>query len=90
MTSTDKHKVSIDTRNLSHPAPLDIASQSMQELDEESYLYMLHTKNPIPLLDLAKEKGYRVLSQETPEEEWEIIITKNTNLVIKELLSTYS
>jgi len=80
-------KLGIDTRELAHPEPLEMAIKILQQLNEDTYLYMLHTKNPIPLLDLAQEHGYRTLSQENSVGDWEIVITSNKDVVLKDLLS---
>lgn len=80
-------KLGIDTRELAHPEPLEMATKILQQLNEDTYLYMLHTKNPIPLLDLAQEHGYRTLSQENSVGDWEIVITNNKDVVLKDLLS---
>jgi TusA-related sulfurtransferase len=80
-------KLGIDTRELAHPEPLEMAIKILQQLNEDAYLYMLHTKNPIPLLDLAQEQGYRTLSQENSVGDWEIVITSNKDVVLKDLLS---
>jgi len=80
-------KLGIDTRELAHPEPLEMAIKILQQLNEDTYLYMLHSKNPIPLLDLAQEHGYRTLSQENSVGDWEIVITNNKDVVLKDLLS---
>jgi len=64
-----------------------MAIKTLQQLDKNTYLYMLHKKNPLPLLDLAQEQGYRTLSQENSAGDWEIVITNNKNIVLKDLLS---
>jgi hypothetical protein len=80
-------KLGIDTRELAHPEPLEMAIKILQQLNDDTYLYMLHTKNPIPLLDLAQEHGYRTLSQENSVGDWEVVITSNKEVVLKDLLS---
>jgi hypothetical protein len=80
-------KLGIDTRELAHPEPLEMAIKILQQLNEDTYLYMLHSKNPIPLLDLAQEHGYRTMSQENSVGDWEIVITNNKEIVLKDLLS---
>ena len=79
-------RIGIDTRELAHPEPLEMAIKILQQLTEETYLYMLHTKNPIPLLDLAQEHGYRTFSRENKVGDWEIIITKNAHAILADLL----
>ena len=79
-------KLGIDTREMEHPEPLVQATKILQELDNNAYLYMLHRKNPIPLLDLASENGFQVLSQEDEKGNWHILIAKNHAVDLKELL----
>jgi len=78
-------KIGLDTRDLEHPEPLEMSMKVLQSLDMDSYLYMLHRKNPLPLIDLAKENKFQVLSHEDSHENWHILITKNPS----EDLSTY-
>jgi len=56
-------KIELDTRELAHPEPLEMAIKILQTLDDETYLYILHRKNPLPLIDLAKKKQFQVLNQ---------------------------
>ena len=80
-------KIDIDTRELSHPKPLEMAIKILRTLDDENYLYMLHSKNPIPLLDLAQEHGFLTLSKEDEHGNWHIIICKNKDVDLNELLN---
>jgi len=79
-------RLGIDTRELAHPEPLEMAIKILQQLQEDTYLYMLHSKNPVLLLDLAQEHGYRTLSQENKEGDWQIVITKNPDVRLEDLL----
>jgi hypothetical protein len=79
-------RLGIDTRELAHPEPLEMAIKILQQLSDDTYLYMLHSKNPIPLLDLAQEHGYRTLSQENEVGDWQIVITSNSTIDLKDLL----
>ena len=78
-------KIILDARDLEHPKPLEEATKILRELDEQSYMYMLHRKNPIPLLDLASEHGFVSISQEL-DNSWHIIISKNQDINLQELL----
>ncbi len=80
------HKIDLDARSLEHPKPLEMAMKILQTLDEKSYLYMLHRKNPLPLIDLAKEHQYQVVNQEDQAKEWHILISKNTQIDLTTLL----
>lgn len=69
--------VKLDARDLEHPKPLELSIKALQELDTESYFYMIHRKNPIPLLELASEQGFQVLSREDAQGDWHVFISKN-------------
>jgi len=78
-------KIKLDARDLEHPVPLQLALNHLQQMREEEFLYMVHRKNPIPLLEVAKVKGYRYLSREH-NGIWHILISKNKNINLEELL----
>lgn len=79
-------KIDLDARELEHPKPLEEAIRVLRELHEDNYLYMLHRKNPIPFLDLAKEQGFQVLSAEDDTGTWHILVVKNPAVRLEELL----
>lgn len=79
-------KIELDAREMEHPVPLEKATSILKELDDEKYLYMVHRKNPIPLIEIAKGRGFQVLNREIREREWHIIIVKNPNTNLDELL----
>ncbi len=72
-------KIDIDTRELAHPEPLEIAIKILQTLEKDSYLYMLHRKEPHPLIDLAQVHKFKVLSCEDKDSNWHILISHNLN-----------
>jgi len=80
----------LDARAMEHPEPLERAITILRELDEEGYLYMLHRKEPLPLLALAREHRLNHLSHQVAEEEWHILITPNQTLKLEELLEAES
>ena len=84
---TNLRKIGLDTRQLEHPVPLEMAMKILQNLDNETYLYMLHRKNPLPLIDLAKENNFQVLHQEDTSKEWHILISKNQDVNLNDLLN---
>ena len=79
-------EIGIDTRALEHPEPLVQATKILQGLTGDSYLYMLHRKKPIPLLDLAGEQGFQVLSREDAQGDWHILIAKDPDIDLEALL----
>jgi len=71
-------KISLDTRALEHPQPMEEALKVLETLDDTSYLHMKHRKNPIPLLQLAQSRGYKTLSRTDQDGTWHILFTKAT------------
>jgi len=83
MPRTDK--IFLDARELEHPIPLERAIAAIRELEEKNYFYMIHRKNPIPLIELAKEQGLGVFSREEENGTWHILIARDTSLDLEAL-----
>ncbi len=77
----------LDARFMPHPKPLEEAIAIVRELDTKSYLYMIHRKEPIPLLALANEHQLNSLSYCDDSGIWHILITPNRSITLKELLN---
>jgi len=71
---------------MAHPEPLEKGIAALRTLDAKSYLYMLNRKNPIPLINLAKQHGFQILSHEDSQNQWHIIISKSEEHPLEELL----
>ena len=80
-------KIALDARDLEHPKPLELAMKALRDLDEENYFYMIHRKNPIPLLDLASEQNFQVLNKEDDNGDWHILICKTHDIDLSEFLT---
>jgi hypothetical protein len=76
----------LDAREMEHPEPLERAIAILRELDGERYLYMLHRKEPTPLLALAKEHRLNHLSHCDAEGVWHILITPDSSVDLEDLL----
>ncbi|SFV61460.1 hypothetical protein MNB_SV-9-1458 [hydrothermal vent metagenome] len=76
----------LDARELEHPKPLEEAIKTLRELDEDSYFYMIHRKNPIPLVNLAKEQNFKIISHQESENLWHILVAKNGDIELEEFL----
>jgi uncharacterized protein (DUF2249 family) len=83
----DLKKIALDARELEHPKPLELAMKALRELDEENYFYMIHRKNPIPLLDLASEQNFQVFNKEDENGDWHILICKTHDIELSELVT---
>lgn len=59
----------------------------LQALTHDEYLYMLHHKNPIPLIDFATEKNYQAIHTKDDKGEWHILISKNREINLYDFLS---
>jgi len=79
-------KITLDAREMEHPKPLQLALQALREMDEQSYFYMIHRKEPIPLIELAKDKEFVHLSREVKPGLWHILISKNDTVNLEEYL----
>ena len=79
-------KIYIDTRELSHPKPMEMAMKILQTLEKNSYLYMLHKREPHPLIDLAKENNFKVLRKEDKKNNWHILISHNLDINLDDYL----
>ena len=79
-------RIFLDAREMKHPEPLQQALHHLQVMSEEEYFYMIHRKNPIPLLETAKEKNFTFLVEQDKSETWHILISKNQKHNLKELL----
>ena len=75
----------LDARKLEHPEPLERSIEILKKLDNKSYFYMLHRKEPIPLLALANEHKLNYISIEQ-NGSWHILISPNTQINLKEFI----
>ena len=71
----EPREIFFDATQLEHPKPLEMAVEYLKKLDDQSYLYMRHRKNPLPLLEIAQNNGFLALSREDSEGIWHIVIT---------------
>ncbi len=76
----------LDARELQHPTPLERAISILRQLDNESYLYMIHRMQPVPLLALAKEHNLNHISICDENSVWHILISPNNQVDLNTLL----
>lgn len=79
-------RFTLDSRELEHPKPLEMAISLLRELDDDSYLYMLNKRNPVPLINLAQKQNFQVLYHGVDESNWHILITPNKKISLEEYL----
>ena len=80
-------KIDLDARELEHPKPLEMSMKILHNLDDSSYLYMIHRKNPIPLLDFAKGLNLQIVTKEDNTQIWHILISPNQDIDLHSYLS---
>ena len=83
---TEFKKIYLDAREMEHPEPMEKSMKIIQSLDENSYLYMLHRKKPLPLIDLAQQHLLKVLTKKDENELWHILICKNQSVDLSDLI----
>jgi len=79
-------KILLDTREMEHPLPLQLALNHLQKITINEYLYMIHRKKPLPLLEVAKEKAFSCITHKDINDTWHILISKNNEKNLEELL----
>ncbi len=77
----------LDARELEHPLPLEIAIDNLKKLDDNSYFYMLHRKEPVPLLALASEHNLNFISKKNYS-FWHILISPNKDITLDNFLKS--
>ena len=80
----------LDARALEHPEPLKQAIEILKALDQNSYLYMLHRKEPIPLIALANEHKLNNISKKGEDNNWHILISPNSDANLEEYIRDVS
>lgn len=79
-------KIIFDAREMEHPEPLRLALHHLMSMDDQSYLYMIHRKKPIPLLEIANDKVYLSLAHQDEQGIWHILISKNVKVQLEDFL----
>ena len=77
----------LDARSLEHPEPLERAISILRKLDNDSYLYMVHRMQPVPLLALANDYNLNHLSICDNNEVWHILISPNLDIDLNTLIT---
>jgi len=81
------NKILLDSREMVHPLPFQLAMQHLKEMKENDYLYMINNKKPTPLLTMLDEKGFTHLEHLDEQETWHILISKNSTVNLESLLN---
>jgi hypothetical protein len=73
----------LDTRELDHPLPLEMAVDAFKKLSGEEVIHMIHRREPIPLFEIITKNGGRYLSAMEHENLWHIYITRSSTLELE-------
>ena len=76
----------LDARQMEHPEPLQRSIEILKKLDNNSYYYMLHRKEPVPLLALASEHNLNFISKFEKDNNWHILISPNNDINLEEFI----
>lgn len=74
----------LDTRELDHPIPLEMAIDAFKKLRGDTVIHMIHRREPIPLFEIITKNGGRYLSYEENATVWHIYITRDPHLDLKQ------
>ena len=70
----------LDTRELDHPIPLEMAVNAFKKLSGDEVIQMIHRREPIPLFEIILNNGGRFRSIQLEENLWHIYITRSKTL----------
>lgn len=75
----------LDTRELDHPLPLEMAVSAFKKLKGEEVIHMIHRREPLPFFEILAKNGGRYLSYAQNEDEWHIYITRSPDVDLEAL-----
>jgi hypothetical protein len=73
----------LDTRELDHPVPLEMAVDAFKKLRGDEVIHMIHRREPIPLFEIIVKNGGRYLSVMEHESLWHIYITRSATVTLE-------
>lgn len=73
----------LDTRELDHPVPLEMAVGAFKKLTGDEVIHMIHRREPIPLFEIILKNGGRYRSVMEREDLWHIYITRSPSVVLE-------
>jgi len=79
-------QILLDAREMEHPLPLQLALKHLQTISTDEYLYMIHRKKAVPLIEVAKEKNLSYHFHEEPNGTCHLLICKNREVELERFL----
>lgn len=75
----------LDTRELDHPVPLEMAVDGFKKLTGEEVIHMIHRREPIPLFEIILKNGGRYYSFMEEEGLWHVYITRSPTVELEHI-----
>ncbi|WP_456452536.1 DUF2249 domain-containing protein [Hydrogenimonas sp.] len=76
----------LDVRGLEHPEPLEKSVVMFKELEEGEVMHLRIHRFPVPLLQIAEQRGLRYEAYEAGEGNFHILFAKNPDFDLAALL----
>lgn len=67
----------LDTRDLEHPYPLEMAVDAFRNLNGDEVIQMIHRKEPFPLFEIIVKNGGKYVCKKIDDETFHIFFTKS-------------
>ena len=79
-------EIPFDARDLEAPLPMQEVLRMLPDLDEKSYIKMIHRQEPSLLFGMLKKRACKVESKQIESELWYIYIYKEHALKAQEAI----
>lgn len=77
--------ITLDTRDLEHPYPLEMAVDAFKNLKNNEIVHMIHRKEPLPLFEIIVKNGGRYLCHSQNDELFHIYFTKSSTIELEHI-----
>ncbi|MBV5320195.1 MAG: DUF2249 domain-containing protein [Sulfuricurvum sp.] len=75
----------LDTRELDHPIPLEMAVDAFKKLTGDEVIHMIHRREPIPLFEIILKNGGHYNSVMERDDLWHIYITRSPEVKLEHI-----
>jgi len=90
INTTDLHIIELDVRSTieSGADPFKEIMQSIKKLNDKETLKVVNVFEPIPLINILREKGYKTWTDKIYENEYHTYFTKETKISTKDIIES--
>lgn len=74
MNRANPGEILLDVRTLEHPIPFEMATEALKNLKSGEQIHMIHRREPFPLYDYARQRGFMVHTHQREEALFDIWI----------------